>query len=78
MTKLRGWMLSDDSRRIDEDCERLICDYIFVMDLATGEDPIFDSTSSLSTVHVDSQVSSSFLRVPQICHLWTILLTSRA
>ncbi|KAI5993932.1 hypothetical protein EDD15DRAFT_2367035 [Pisolithus albus] len=39
MTKLRGWMLSDDSRRIDEDCEWLICDYIFVMDPATVQLP---------------------------------------
>ncbi|KAI5987817.1 hypothetical protein EDD15DRAFT_2464863 [Pisolithus albus] len=50
MTKLHGWMLSDDSRRIDEDCERLICDYIFVMDPATGLLVFFTCSADLSSV----------------------------
>ncbi|KAI5990589.1 hypothetical protein EDD15DRAFT_2369625 [Pisolithus albus] len=50
MTKLRGWMLSDDSRRIDEDFEWLICDYIFVMDPATGLLVFFTCSADLSSV----------------------------
>ncbi|KAI5980413.1 hypothetical protein EDD15DRAFT_2206544 [Pisolithus albus] len=54
MTKLRGWMLSDDSRRIDEDCERLICDYIFVMDPATDLSSVDDLADFSSLADVTS------------------------